>query len=62
MNKIHQYATVIRSFYIDLIIVYIEFILVLLCIGTTGIQLKGSYDAISSFPFFLECYKLFVHW
>ncbi len=23
--------------------------------------LKGSYDAISSFPFSLECYKLFVH-
>ncbi len=22
--------------------------------------LKGSYDAISSFPFSLECYKLFV--
>ncbi len=24
-------------------------------------QLKGSYDAISSFPFSLECYKLIVH-
>ncbi len=23
--------------------------------------LKGSYDAISSFPFSLECYKLIVH-
>ncbi len=23
--------------------------------------LKGSYDAISSFPFSLECYKLFMH-
>ncbi len=23
--------------------------------------LKGSYDAISSFPFSLACYKLFVH-
>ncbi len=23
--------------------------------------LKWSYDAISSFPFSLECYKLFVH-
>ncbi len=23
--------------------------------------LKVSYDAISSFPFSLECYKLFVH-
>ncbi len=23
--------------------------------------LNGSYDAISSFPFSLECYKLFVH-
>ncbi len=22
---------------------------------------KGLYDAISSFPFSLECYKLFVH-
>ncbi len=25
------------------------------------LELKGSYDAISSFPFSLECYKLFVH-
>uniref|UniRef100_A0A672LE81 Immunoglobulin domain-containing protein n=1 Tax=Sinocyclocheilus grahami TaxID=75366 RepID=A0A672LE81_SINGR len=24
-------------------------------------NLKGSYDAISSFPFSLECYKLFVN-
>ncbi len=24
-------------------------------------KLKGSYDAISSFPFSLECYNLFVH-
>ena len=24
-------------------------------------HLKGSYDAISSFPFSLECYKLFVN-
>ncbi len=23
--------------------------------------LKGSYDAISSFPLSFECYKLFVH-
>ncbi len=25
------------------------------------VVLKGSYDAISSFAFSLECYKLFVH-
>ncbi len=25
------------------------------------IIIKGSYDAISSFPFSLECYKLIVH-
>ncbi len=25
------------------------------------VYLKGSYDAISSFPFSLECYKLIVH-
>ncbi len=24
-------------------------------------ELKGSYDAISSFAFSLECYKLIVH-
>ncbi len=28
---------------------------------TTHTLLKGSYDAISSFLFSLECYKLFVH-
>ncbi len=28
---------------------------------TGAVPLKGSYDAISSFPFSLECYKLFVH-
>ncbi len=27
----------------------------------TVMWLKGSYDAILSFPFSLECYKLFVH-
>uniref|UniRef100_A0A672QAG0 Bifunctional methylenetetrahydrofolate dehydrogenase/cyclohydrolase, mitochondrial-like n=1 Tax=Sinocyclocheilus grahami TaxID=75366 RepID=A0A672QAG0_SINGR len=26
-----------------------------------NVHLKGSYDAISSFPFSLECYKLFVN-
>ncbi len=26
-----------------------------------GAEELGSYDAISSFPFSLECYKLFVY-
>ncbi len=26
-----------------------------------ALLLKGSYDAISSFPFCLECYKLIVY-
>ncbi len=26
-----------------------------------ALYLKGSYDAISSLPFSLECYKLIVH-
>ncbi len=30
-------------------------------IGHPGTFLKGSYDAISSFAFSLECYKLIVH-
>ncbi len=28
---------------------------------TSVCSLKGSYDAISSFPFSLKCYKLIVH-
>ncbi len=34
---------------------------VLFVIMRTHYILKGSYDAISSFPFSLECYKQFVH-
>ncbi len=33
----------------------------LVCTAGTDFMLKGSYDGISSFPFSLECYKLFVH-
>ncbi len=32
-----------------------------ICFRHDLLHLKGSYDAISSFPFSLECYKLFVH-
>uniref|UniRef100_A0A672PVX4 Si:ch73-1f23.1 n=1 Tax=Sinocyclocheilus grahami TaxID=75366 RepID=A0A672PVX4_SINGR len=31
------------------------------CIASVQKYLKGSYDAISSFPFSLKCYKLIVH-
>ncbi len=30
-------------------------------LGCFSMSLKGSFDAISSFPFSLECYKLFVY-
>uniref|UniRef100_A0A673L1B2 FAM65 N-terminal domain-containing protein n=1 Tax=Sinocyclocheilus rhinocerous TaxID=307959 RepID=A0A673L1B2_9TELE len=54
--------------YIDLLLLLIFMMLSKVTVKTYNVIilqnisiLKGSYDAITSFPFSLECYKLFVH-
>ncbi len=44
------------SLYMMRFSIFIYFVIIVQLVSA----LKGSYDAISCFPFSLECYKLFV--